>query len=83
MAGSCYARDIREARSHIASIRAEYRQLSRSWHACLGFGVPLPPRMKVELPQNLALAAGTKVDVEERTCGRKRSRKELEKELNK
>jgi hypothetical protein len=82
MAGSCYARDIREARGHIASIRAEYRQLSRSWHACLGFGVPLPPRMKVELPQNLALAAGTKVDVEERTCGRKRSREELEKELN-
>lgn len=27
-------------------MRAEYRQLSRYWHACLGFGVVLPPRGK-------------------------------------
>jgi hypothetical protein len=52
MAGSCYARDVREAHRHIASIRAEYRQLSRSWHTCMGFGVPLPQRdeLKEHIP---------------------------------
>jgi hypothetical protein len=83
MAGSCYARDIREAHSHIASIRAEYRQLSRSWHTCLGFGVPLPPRIKFEPPTlNTALAFETQVEAEGSISGRKRSREELEKELN-
>jgi hypothetical protein len=83
MAGSCYARDIREAHGHVASIRAEYRQLSRSWHTCLGFGVPLPPRKKLEPPTlNTALTYETQVEAEGSIGGRKRSREELEKELN-
>jgi hypothetical protein len=44
MAGICFARDIREGHGHVASLRSEFRELSRNWHTCLGFGVPLPPR---------------------------------------
>jgi hypothetical protein len=83
MAGSCYARDTREAHGHVASIRAEYRQLSRSWHTCLGFGVPLPPRIILEPPSlNTVLASEIQVEAEGPISRRKRSREELEKELN-
>lgn len=46
VAGNVYARGIEEAPGHVASARAEYRALSRSWHSFLGFGVylgVLPP----------------------------------------
>jgi hypothetical protein len=83
MAGSCYAWDIREAHGYIALIRAEYRQLSRSWHTCLGFGVPLPPRIELKPPTlNTALASETQVEAEGPISRRKRSREELEKKLN-
>jgi hypothetical protein len=36
-AGMIYARGIEEAPRHVASARAEYRQISREWHAYLGF----------------------------------------------
>jgi hypothetical protein len=46
VAGNVYARGIEEAPGHVASARAEYRALSRTWHSFLGFGVylgVLPP----------------------------------------
>jgi hypothetical protein len=83
MAGSCYARDIREAHGHVASIRAEYRQLSRSWHTCMGFGVPLPPRDEPEKPAIKPTIASRVQEVDHRHySGRKRIREELEKELS-
>jgi hypothetical protein len=36
MAGVCYARDVREGYGHVASLRSEFRGLSRNWHTCLG-----------------------------------------------
>lgn len=83
MAGSCYARDVREGRGHVASIRAEYRQLSRSWHTCLGFGVPLPPRNKLEEPSGeLFTEAGAREAPQGYVNEHKRSREDLEEELN-
>jgi hypothetical protein len=46
VAGNVYARGIEEAPGHVASARAEFRALSRSWHTFLGFGMflgVLPP----------------------------------------
>jgi hypothetical protein len=46
VAGNVYARGIEEAPGYVASARAEYRSLSRTWHSFLGFGVylgVLPP----------------------------------------
>ena len=37
VAGNVYACRIEEAPGHVASARAEFRALSRSWHAFLGF----------------------------------------------
>jgi hypothetical protein len=39
MAGARYARDLREGHGHVATLRAEFRTLSRNWHTCLGFGL--------------------------------------------
>lgn len=36
-AGMVYARGVKEAPGHVASARAEYRQISREWHTFLGF----------------------------------------------
>jgi hypothetical protein len=44
LAGQIYARGIEEAPGHVASARAEYRDISRRWHTILGFGVALEPR---------------------------------------
>jgi len=44
LAGSIYARGIEEARGHIESRRAEYRQISREWHSWLGFALYLGGR---------------------------------------
>jgi hypothetical protein len=83
IAGSCYARDVREAHGHVASIRAEYRQLSRSWHTCMGFGVPLPPRDKSEEPTIKPIITASAQEATHSTYnGHKRTREELEKELN-
>jgi hypothetical protein len=44
--GNVYAREIEEAPGYVASARAEYRALSRTWHSFLSFGVylsVLPP----------------------------------------
>jgi hypothetical protein len=41
VAGNVYARGIEEAPGHVASARAEYRSLSRTWHSFLGFRVYL------------------------------------------
>lgn len=43
-AGLDYGRDACEVAGQIASLRAEYRQVSTHWHTFLGFGVDLPPR---------------------------------------
>lgn len=46
VAGNVYARGIEEAPGHVASARAEYRALSRTWHSFFGFGAylgVLPP----------------------------------------
>lgn len=47
-AGQIYARGIEEAPGHVASVRAEYRDISRRWHKCLGFGVLLEPRRPLQ-----------------------------------
>jgi hypothetical protein len=44
LAGSIYARGIEEAPGHVASARAEYRQISRAWHSWLGFALYLGGR---------------------------------------
>jgi hypothetical protein len=83
MAGSCYARDVREAHGHVASIRAEYRQLSRSWHTCMGFGVPLPPRDELKEPTiKPTITVSAQGPTHSTYNGHKRTREELEKELN-
>ncbi|RKK53181.1 hypothetical protein BFJ69_g17838 [Fusarium oxysporum] len=38
LAGLTYARGLEEAPGHVAGARAEYRRISREWHAWLGFG---------------------------------------------
>ncbi|SCO76826.1 uncharacterized protein FRV6_01038 [Fusarium oxysporum] len=38
IAGLTYARGLEESPGHIASAKAEYRRISREWHAWLGFG---------------------------------------------
>jgi hypothetical protein len=43
-AGSIYARGIEEALGHVASARAEHRQVSREWHSRLGFVLYLGAR---------------------------------------
>lgn len=51
MAGAIYARGIEEAPGHVASARAEYRQISREWHSWLGFALYLGSRASAsELP---------------------------------
>ena len=44
LAGSIYARGIEEAPGHVASARAEYRQICREWHSWLGFALYLGSR---------------------------------------
>lgn len=44
LAGSVYARGIKEAPGHVASARAEYHQISRAWHSWLGFALYLRGR---------------------------------------
>lgn len=46
LSGSIYARGIEEAPGHIASARAEYRQISRDWHSWLGFALYLSSRAR-------------------------------------
>jgi hypothetical protein len=83
MAGSCYARDVREAHGHVASIRAEYRQLSRSWHTCMGFGVLLPPRDELKgFTIKPTITASAQEPTHSTYNGNKRTQEELEKELN-
>ncbi|KAK2470205.1 hypothetical protein H9L39_18353 [Fusarium oxysporum f. sp. albedinis] len=38
LAGLTYARGLDEASGHVAGAKAEYRQISREWHAWLGLG---------------------------------------------
>ncbi|KFY31540.1 hypothetical protein V493_01012 [Pseudogymnoascus sp. VKM F-4281 (FW-2241)] len=44
VAGAVYARGIEEAPGHVASARAEYRQISCEWHSWLGFALYLGNR---------------------------------------
>jgi len=44
VAGAVYARGIEEAPGHVASARAEYRQISREWHSWLRFALYLGSR---------------------------------------
>lgn len=56
VAGNVYARGIEEAPGHVASARAQYRALSRTWHSFLGFGVylgVLPPN-SLKRPRDLS-----------------------------
>jgi len=38
LAGLTYAQGLDEAPGHIAGAKAEYRRISREWHAWLGLG---------------------------------------------
>jgi Orsellinic acid/F9775 biosynthesis cluster protein D len=40
LAGNVYARSLEEAPGHVASARAEFRQISREWHVFLGIAGP-------------------------------------------
>ena len=87
MAGVCYARDVREGHGHIASLRSEFRALSRNWHTCLGFGVPLPPRDECsKLVGGRSEPEAGQMAVHGGSAGQlatsKRSREEVEIELN-
>ena len=44
MAGTVYARGIREQDRVVESMRQKYRQASENWHRFLGFdeGLPIP-----------------------------------------
>lgn len=44
LAGSIYARGIKEAPGHVALARAEYHQISRAWHSWIGFALYLGAR---------------------------------------
>ena len=44
LAGSVYAQGIKKALGHVASTRAEYRQISRAWHSQVGFALYLRGR---------------------------------------
>jgi hypothetical protein len=46
MAGTIYARGLEEAPGHVEARRAEYRRVSREWHAFLGFQVYAGPRKR-------------------------------------
>ena len=86
MAGACYARDIREGCGHIASLRAEFRALSRDWHTCLGFGMPLPPREESHKLSHVSASASNGLLLERQSgsplVGQKRTREEVENELH-
>jgi hypothetical protein len=85
MAGNRYARDLREGPGQAASLRAEFRLLSRNWHTCMGFGVPLAPR---DVPNSvgnntaLSLLSAVSKGFSTQGAGHKRSREEVEEELN-
>jgi len=44
LASSVYIRGIEEAPGYVALVRAEYRQISRTWHSWLGFALYLGGR---------------------------------------
>jgi hypothetical protein len=55
-----YARGIEEAPGHVASARAEYRQISREWHAYLGFsGFKRLAQIQPTVPQTFDLRQPT------------------------
>lgn len=85
MAGSYYARDLREGPGQVASLRAEFRLLSRNWHICMGFGVPLPPRDIPDMVHNnkaLSLLPAVSKGFPTQGAGHKRSREEVEEKLS-
>jgi hypothetical protein len=46
LAGTVYARGLKEAPGHVEIRRAQYRAISREWHGFLGFQVHLGPRKR-------------------------------------
>ena len=44
IAGNVYGRLISAAPGHVQSAQIAYRDISRKWHKCLGFGIFLPQR---------------------------------------
>jgi hypothetical protein len=46
VAGTIYARGLKEAPGHVEIRRAHYRAISREWHGFLGFQVHLGPRKR-------------------------------------
>lgn len=81
MAGICYGRDMREGPGQTASLRAEFRTLSRNWHICLGFGIHLPPRDEPDPPSRAGLRALQECSGN-LVAGQKRTREEEKNELN-
>lgn len=81
MAGICYGRGMREGPGQTASLRAEFRTLSRNWHTCLGFGMQLPPRDEPDQPDRAGLE-GLQGCSGNLVAGQKRTREDEKKELN-
>lgn len=44
IAGNIYGRLLGAAPGHVQAAQIAYRDISRKWHTCLGFGVFLPPK---------------------------------------
>ena len=62
-AGQVYARGLEEAPGHVASAKAEYRQISIEWHRFLGVAeieewvrATVEPEPLVEAPQKVNIA---------------------------
>lgn len=82
LAGLAYARGLDEAPGHVAGAKAEYRRISREWHAWLGFGGYQTKRAQDE--HNVAsrelktIAQEVKTRVGDRSASKKREFIELE-----
>jgi hypothetical protein len=82
MASCTYARDFRMAPGQVENLRAEFRDLSRHWHTCIGFGVALPPRDSVQSSKLGGEPLSERPAEEVVWAGMVRSRVESERELN-
>jgi hypothetical protein len=83
--GSYYTRDLREGPGQVASLQAKFHLLSCNWHICMGFEVPLPPRDIPNMVHNnraLSLLPAVSKGFLTQGAGHKRSREEVEGELN-
>lgn len=81
IAGNVYGRLISAAPGHVQSAQIAYRDISRKWHKCVGFGVFLPPKTEhteFSRAENVLLYGQRKRKAEFEIYVDKRSRRTLE-----